>query len=480
LKFSEYIQYDGIGLRDLVRSGEVRASEIAETALSAIAALNPVLNGVLEVWPEAAQKDRADLSGAPFAGVPFLIKDISLQCKGRRNEMGSRLAQGLVAQSSSFLMDRFDGAGLVTLGRTATPELGHGCTTEAVVNGPTRNPWNLDRMAGGSSGGSAAAVASGMVPLAHANDGAGSIRIPAACCGLVGLKPSRGRVSAGPGVAEGLLGMGAELGLTKTVRDTALLLDIASPPTPGDPFVILQPDRSYSEVLLEPCRPLKIAYTATPWYDAPIDWEVQDAVTRTATLCESLGHNVIEASPSFDYSIMREACITAWASGMSMWVDMIAETTGREPGPDTLEAATYAMYRHGRTLSAQDLLQAMNGMNTVTRAIGGFFEGFDILLTPATAKVAQPLGTFNQNAPVENHEQWFDRKAVFPPFLAAFNVTGQPAMSLPLYQSEENLPIGIQAVGQFGREDILLQLAAQLEDALPWRDRLIEMQTGLK
>lgn len=478
MNVEEYMRHDGAGLAALVKQRQVSKREVAEIALEVVDMLNPTVNAVLETWPEEIGAASDDLT-APFAGVPFLIKDILIQRAGRKVEMGSRLGVGNVAQANSYLMDLFDRAGFVTLGRTATPELGHGPTTESVLVGPTRNPWSLDRSSGGSSGGAGAAVAAGMVPIAHGNDGAGSIRIPAACCGLIGLKVSRGRVSSGPANAEGLFGMGVELALTRSIRDTAKVLDGLAQPMPGDPFVIRQAGAAYTDMLTRPVRPLRIAVTTTPWYDAPIDPEVVAAVEQTARLCREHGHEVEEASPQVDYPIMREACITMWAAGLSRWARQLAAVTGRSLNEDFLETGTLAMVRHGAGLSADDLLHAMEQANSVTRSVGRFFERFDCLLTPMTAKAAQPLGTFNQNAPVTSHEDWFDRKALFPPFAAVFNLAGLPAISLPVGMGEGGLPIGVQFAGRFGREEDLLALGLQLEQSCQWESRLMRQQQQL-
>ena len=349
MKFEDYIRHDATALGDLVRRGAVPPDELEATAMAAAAKLNPLLNAIIETWP--GEHDPTSEKTGAFAGVPFLIKDIVIQRARRRQELGSRIAVGNTALANSYLMDRFDSLGLVTLGRTTTPEFGHGPTTEPVHGGPTRNPWDLSRMAGGSSGGAGASVAAGIVPIAHGNDGAGSIRIPAACCGLIGLKPSRGRVSSGPGGGETLFGMGVELALTRSVRDTATALDAAGTPMPGDPMVILQPSAPYTT--LTETRPgrLRIGYTTTPWYDAPIDAEVVRAVEQAAALCRDLGHEVVEASPGFDYAKMRSACLTLWAAGMSHWGRQLSTKMGRPLSEEYLEAATLAMVRFGSSLS---------------------------------------------------------------------------------------------------------------------------------
>lgn len=476
--FNDYVAFDALGLADLVRRRAVSPAEVLATSVRAADVLDPLVNALVK--PRPLEPSPAAGSGdGRFAGVPFLVKDLLLLRRGRPMEMGSRLTAGYVATETSYLAHLFDGLGFVTWGRTATPEFGHGPTTESLVNGPTRNPWNLDRMAGGSSGGAAAAVASGIVPIAHGGDAAGSIRTPAACCGLVGLKPSRGRVSTGPGTADSLFGMGADFALTRSVRDTAALLDGIGTPMPGDPYVIRQEREEYATLIGRPPGTLRIGFTTTPWYDAPIDRQVVEAVERAARECVGLGHIVEEASPRFDYPTLRSACITLWAAGLSRLAHGFATGLGRVVGADTLEAATLAMVRHGALVTGDQILAALDRVNSVNRAVGPFFAEYDVLITPATARPAEPIGSYDQNAPVTGPEQWFDRKALFPPFAALFNVTGQPAISLPLATSSDGLPIGVQFVAGSGREDLLLQLAAQFEQALPWEARLIARQNAL-
>ncbi len=470
MELTEYVQYDGLGLADLVRRGEVAGDEPADCARRAIDAVNDRLNAVIGIF-DSPDRDPAAGPDVPFAGVPFLIKDLVLHRAGGECEMGSRLARGLVAPHDTVLMERFRAAGLVTMGRTNTPEFGHACTTEPVLHGPTRNPWDTTRMSGGSSGGSAAAVAAGIVPLAHGNDGAGSIRNPAACCGLFGLKPTRGRVSAGPDYGEALLGNACELVLSRTVRDTAAALDAVAGPAPGDPNVAPPPATPYLAAIETPPERLRIAVATEAWSGAPIEAGIAAAVGRAAALCQDLGHDVEDASPRFDYEQFRRASIRAWAIFVAAGVEALVEATGRRPSPDTLEAATFAMYERGRSLSGLDLVAAMADFNAVCRAVGPFFETYDVLLTPVTSRPPQPLGTYDQNRAGITPEGWFDHKGAFTPFLALFNATGQPAMSVPLATGAGGLPVGIQFAGRFGDEATLLALARQLERAAPWAGR---------
>lgn len=462
----EYRERDAVELASLVCRREIAPRELVAAAIESVTEINPHINAVVETFD--SEIDRADPSG-PLYGVPFLLKDLILHRRGSYLEMGSRMALGLTVDDDSELMVRFRRAGLIAIGRTATPEFGHGCTTESVLRGPTRNPWDRSRMAGGSSGGSAAAVAAGITPIAHANDGAGSIRIPAACCGLFGMKPSRGRVSLGPNMGEALFGMGIEGAVSRTVRDSAVVLDAIQGTAAGDPFVIAPPAKPYAEeISIAPGR-LRVGYTTKAWSGAPIDSECERATEEIARLCESLGHEVEEASPQFDYSEFREACLRGWAAGMVTWIDALRVATGRDPGPDVLETATLSAYEFGKRLSTTEVLEVPGLLNKVCRSVGPFFAQYDVLLTPTTSRPPQPLGTYNQNAPGITTQQWFDHKGSFAPFLALFNVTGQPAMTLPLATSGAGLPIGLQFVGRFGAEGALFRLAAQLEKAKPWK-----------
>jgi amidase len=471
MKIDDYVRYDGVGLAELVSRGEVSPSELALTALEAAERVEPRIHSLVRVFPERAQQPRlAALPPGPFRGVPFVIKDAPME-SGTPSEMGSRLCRGFVSSGDSHLMERFRAAGLVTLGCTAMAELGFNVTTEPLLTGPTRNPWDPRRMAGGSSGGSAAAVAAGIVPLAHANDTGGSIRIPASCCGVVGLKPTRGRIPLGPGVGESVSGLGIDFAITRTVRDCAALLDAVQGPGIGDPYVIVPPARPYlQEVRTAPGR-LRIAFTTRAWSGVPVDPEVRRAVEQTAELCESLGHSVWEASPTVDAAGLMFTTVRLGSAHMAAAIDGLAGALGRTPSEDTLEATTLAAYRYGRTVPATELLGSIALLNGICRSVGAFFEGCDVLLTPTVARVPQLLGTYDANAPGITAEQWPEHIFSFAPFTALFNVTGNPALSLPLHQSAEGLPIGVQLAGRYGDEASLLRLAGQLEEARPWRTR---------
>ncbi|MGB6562038.1 MAG: amidase [Candidatus Binataceae bacterium] len=472
ISLRDYTAHDGLGLAELVARKEVTPDELAAAAFEAVAKVNPRINAVLHTIPkEAATEIRAGLPRGPFTGVPFLIKEIVLHAKGVRCEMGSKLAQGYVPDADTELMARFRRAGLVLAGTTQTPEFGYNPTTETRAFGPVHNPWDLGRSPGGSSGGSGAAVAAGIVPVAHANDGGGSIRIPASCNGLVGLKPSRDRIPSGPDYGDLLCGLACEFALTRTVRDAAALLDAVAGPDPGAPGHPVPPARPYRELIGTPPGRLRIAWTATPASGAKVDSECEQAVHETVRLLEGLGHTLIEDRPRYDWDSFLENVNVIWGAFGVASIDFAAAMTGRKPGPDNLEAVTLASYEDGKRYSAIDLLNAMTHCNVVSRQVGAFFEKVDVLVTPTIARLPAPLGELNQNREGMTAMEWTRQIFSYVPFTPVFNVTGQPAISLPLHWSADGLPVGVQIAGRFGDEATLLCLAAQLEQARPWAAR---------
>lgn len=472
ISLSDYTAHDGLGLAELVARKEVTPDELAAAAFEAVAKVNPRINAVLHTIPkDAATEIRAGLPRGPFTGVPFLIKEIVLHAKGVRCEMGSKLAQGYVPDADTELMARFRRAGLVLAGTTQTPEFGYNPTTETRAFGPVHNPWDLGRSPGGSSGGSGAAVAAGIVPVAHANDGGGSIRIPASCNGLVGLKPSRDRIPSGPDYGDLLCGLACEFALTRSVRDAAALLDAVAGPDPGAPGHPVPPARPYRELIGTPPGRLRIAWTATPASGAKVDPECEKAVHETVRLLEGLGHTLIEDRPRYDWDAFLENVNVIWGAFGVASIDFAAAMTGRKPGPDNLEAVTLASYEDGKRYSAIDLLNAMTHCNVVSRQVGAFFEKVDVLVTPTIARLPAPLGELNQNREGMTAMEWTRQIFSYVPFTPVFNVTGQPAISLPLHWSADGLPVGVQIAGRFGDEATLLCLAAQLEQARPWAAR---------
>ncbi len=473
MNLEEYSRYDGLGLAQLVHEGQISRRELALAGLKAIAAANPALNAVIETYDHAADAAAPEVSrDAPFAGVPFLLKDIGSHDADVRFELGSRLAAGLKAPPfASELVNRFRKSGVTILGRTNIPELGSSCTTEPVLYGPTRNPWNLHRTPGGSSGGAAAAVASGMVPIAHANDAGGSIRWPASCCAVFGLKPSRNLNPMGPDAALAVNGLAAEHIVSRTVRDSAAMLDVTAGPDVGAWCHTPRLAGSYLEAMQRPPGRLRIALDLVASFPATtVDAEVVAAIRSTAKLCESLGHEVEEATVAFDHAAVLEAFSIIWSTGLCAAVEFIAKLTGRAAGADTLEPHLLAACRDGGSISAARLQGALEQMNTVARAYGRMFQNYDVILTPAGASEPFPLGVIGK-IKTDTFYDWFIGMCSHCPFLSSVNIAGVPAMSVPLGWSSRGLPIGSHFVATMGAEPLLLQLAAQLESARPWIHR---------
>jgi amidase len=464
VELHEYASHDAVGLRDLIRAGDVSAAEVEDAARRALELANAEVNGLALPLFDPALDHAAD---GPLAGVPFLIKDSGPMAKGVPFFLGSRAIPGVVAPYDTDLMTRFRAAGLVTLGLTTVPELVISFSTESLRYGPTRNPWDLDRGVGGSSGGAAALVAAGAVPVAHGNDGAGSIRIPASCCGLVGLKPSRGRTPCGPGAGEVAFGMAYESGLTRTVRDAARYLDAIQGPGVGDKYTAPPPLRPYADELgADPGR-LRVAVTTRPWSGAAVDQEVAEATVRAGRLLEEMGHTVTEASPAVD----ADAVIRGATTGAVAAVAPVLLAPGR-PDPARMEAVSRELMRVAEGFSALDLMAGLDAQNQVTRSVGAFFTEYDLLVTPTLGRLPAPHGTLRYDDPEHTLTSWLRSLFEYGPFTALFNISGQPAISLPLGQSSGGLPIGVQLIAPYGREDVLFRLAARLERAAPWRDRV--------
>jgi amidase len=463
---------DATALAELVRNKEITPTELVEAAIERIERLNPTLNAVITPMYDLA---RANASGpipeGPFAGVPFLMKDIGASYAGVRMALGMALLSGFVPDHDSELTVRYKRAGLITLGKTNTPELGLIPTTEPAVFGATKNPWDTEKSTGGSSGGSSAAVASGMVPMAHANDGGGSIRIPASCCGVFGLKPTRARNPLGPDFGDLLSGLICEHAVTRSVRDSAALLDATAGPDVGDPYWAPPPRRPFlEEVHTDPGR-LRIAFSADFPSDRKPHVDCATALEEAAELCESLGHVVEDAAPSVTRNSPDDIgdFMAIWTAGCAATIDTIAAIAGITPTEQMVEPLTFALYQQGREVSASRYLRAVTTLQRLTREIAAFFVDYDVLLTPVLAEPPVPLGTFD--APKDNPMKAWERIVAFAPYTALFNATGQPAMSIPLFWNNDGLPIGSHFVGRFGDEATLFRLAAQLEQARPWANR---------
>jgi amidase len=468
-----YATYDGLGLAELVRKGEVTPGELLEDALAAIAAVNPQLNGVTATLAEAAEAEiAAGLPDGPFKGVPFLVKELGIQATGAPSRCGSKLTESVVAGLDSEVMRRFRAAGFVTAAMTASPEMGFNPTTESVYYGATHNPWDLARSPGGSSGGSAAMIAGGAVPVAHGNDGGGSVRIPASCCGLVGLKPTRQRLPTGPLYGDWLVGFATDFVLTRTVRDSAAVLDATHGPDPGAPNVIAPPERPYAEEVgrkLE--RPLKIAWSGRPVSGAAVDPAVLDGLNETVGVLESLGHELHEDRAEFHWDEYFEALVVIWTSYVARSIDVLANIVKRPPGYDNLERVTVKLYEHGRSLTAVELHAALERNNTMCRKMGAFMQGYDVFLTPTLSRPPLPLGELNQDAARIDAREWCRQVFDWVPFTPLCNATGQPAISLPLHWTPDGLPIGMHFAAHQNDDALLIRLASQLEAAKPWSDR---------
>ena len=468
--FADYADYDALGLAELVRRKEVTPLELTQAGLDAIAVLNPKLNALVMVLEEQALAvAEGELPDGPFTGVPFLIKDLTVSYAGLPTSCGSRFFADWIRGFDSEILCRWKRAGLVVLGKTNTPELGSSGSTEPVATGVTRNPWNTEHTPGGSSGGSAAAVASGMVPAAHGNDAGGSIRGPASCCGLVGLKPTRGRNPLGPDAGEHWNGLVVEHVLTRSVRDSAALLDCTAGPDVGDPHQAPAPARPFLAEVGAEVEPLRIGAAIAGTKTARFSPEAVAAVEKTAKLLEDLGHQVEETEPDYDVELLGETFMAFFAAAIARDIEAHAAATGKTPSPQTVELNNLWLLERGRRLSAAELVDALYDLNKVTRQFARFFQDHDVWLTPTMATPPPPLG--HLYADVENVERFFERLWTFNPLNSVYNAAGQPAITLPLHVSAEGLPIGVMLGAGFGRESLLFRLSAQLEAAAPWRDR---------
>ncbi|MFC6882107.1 MULTISPECIES: amidase [Actinomadura] len=465
----EYADLDAVALRGLIRGGEVTAAEVEDVARRALARADEALNA-LAGPPFAPGEMPHRAPDGPFAGVPFLIKDGGPFARGVPFTVGSRAVRGAVAREDHELMARFRAAGLAVLGRTAVPEMAFSFATESRRYGTTRNPWAPGRGAGGSSGGSAALVAAGAVPMAHANDGAGSIRVPASCCGVVGLKPGRGRVPCGPAVGEASFGQSAEFAVTRTVRDAAHLLDAVAAAPVGEKYEAPPPPRPYAEMIRTDPGRLRVAVSTAA--AAPVDAQVAAVAVNAGKVLEWIGHEVAEDAPGVEPDDVVEAMmLSVFAAGAML---KAPERLDRS----LLEAVSRRLLAETEAATALDVLAGVAAQHRATRPVGLFFTRYDLLVTPTLARPPAPHGALAYDDPGHTARSWLRRLFEYGPFTAPFNVSGNPAISLPLGQSREGLPIGVQLVAAHGREDLLLQVAAQLEEAVPWKDRKPSVLTG--
>jgi len=489
---AEYVSYDGLGLAELVRERKVTPLELLETCISHIEAINPNLNAVICRSYETARKAaQEELPQGPFTGVPFLLKDLVAYCAGMPLCSGSRFQTSLIPDHDSEIVRRFKAAGLVILGKTNTPEYGLVPVTEPELFGPSRNPWNLARTPGGSSGGSAAAVASRLVPLAHGNDGGGSIRMPASCCGVFGLKPTRGRNPTGPDRQEYWDGLTCDHVLTRSVRDSAAMLDATAGPDSGAPYYTAPPVQSFlSEVERDPGR-LRIAFTTNPFLPAVVHDDCVRAIDNAVKLCQELGHEVVEASPKVDSETFARSFLTVVCCQTRAEIEEAEILLGRRARSPDFEPGTWIIGLLGKHCRGSDYVKAIQTLQKSARQIGQFFQEYDVLLTPTLALPPVAIGSFQPKgvqlsamkllgrlnagtliSALSGIDSLANEVFRFMPYTPPFNVTGQPAMSVPLYWSDEGLPIGLQFVGRYADEATLFRLAGQLEKARPWSERV--------
>jgi amidase len=471
LTFDEYRKHDAIGLARLVAAGDVTAAELLSTAIARVEAIDGGIASISQKHYDLARRAiERGLPDGPFKGVPFLLKDISVQLAGTVTTAGSKLFAGNVAQHDSTLVERYKRSGLVIFGKTNTPEMGLAASTETALNGVTRNPWNNAHTAGGSSGGAGAAVAAGIVPAAQGSDGGGSIRIPASCCGLFGLKPTRARVPLGPMVGESWGSMGTAHVLTRSVRDSAALLDATHGAAPGDPYAAPAVGRPYlHEITVRPEK-LRVALQRSPLSGSPVDGECIAAVEGAAKLMLNLGHEVTEAAPPGSAEELGHAAWTLVAAAVGAALHRRAKALGRALREDDVEAVTWRSVRHAATLSAADYADALLVIHTHSRRMAEFHLRYDVVLSPTLGQPPVLLGPQRMSNP--DSAEYTSALLRFTPFTNLFNMSGEPSMSVPLHWTPQNLPVGVMISAGFGREDLLFRLAAQLEAARPWFDRV--------
>jgi amidase len=489
--FKEYDRYDALGLAELVRKKEVKTEELYEEAISRIERINPKINAVIfKMFDIARDIVKGKLPDGPFAGVPFLLKDLLTSYAGVPLTMGSKAYRNYIPAQDSELMKRYKATGVVILGKTNTPEFGLMGITEPELHGPTRNPWNLNVTPGGSSGGSAAAVASGMVPFASGGDGGGSIRIPASYCGLFGMKPSRGRNPTGPEYGQIWQGAAVEHVLTRSVRDSAAMMDAVNGPDAGAPYIIPKPERPYLEESTREPGPLKIAFTKKSPLNTGVHPECQKAVENAAALLTGLGHHVDEAEPLIDGIALAKSYFTMYYGEIAADIEDLKNVLGRKPKPSDVEGPTWALKLLGDAFTAGEFVHAIRQWNTFARQMGLFYQKYDLYLTPTTAFPPVRIGELKPK-PIEERLMKItntfnlgklirlsgiaDKLAIESlaktPYTQLANVTGLPAMSMPLHWTADGLPCGVQFIAPFGDEATLFRLAGQLEKAQPWFDK---------
>ena len=474
MTLAEYAAHDGLGLARLVARREVTPRELAATAMRAIEAVNGDVNAVVETYDDRISGlSEASLGSGPFHGVPFLMKDVFGHEGGRLIEFGSRLCRGMTADRDSHYCELLKAAGVNIIGRTAAPEYSMAGTAEGALYGNTSNPWRKGYSAGGSTGGGQAAVTAGMVPLAHGSDIAGSIRIPAGWCGGLGLKPSRGRISFGPAIDENGFGLAANFVQAKSVRDAVAMLDCLAVAQPGDPFQIAKPGEPYSKLAQTAAPRLRIGFTLKPLLGIAVDPEIADAVRATAKRLADMGHVVFEQDPEFDGQASVNRFVDVWFFGFDLRLEGYAAKTGCKIGPETLEPMILSVYEHAKAMRPAQFFAALGEINSARRKLGRFFSTANIWLSPTLARVAEPWGNYNLGRTGITVHQMVEKLLAVPcQYTVPHNIMGTPAITLPLAQHSSGLPISVQLAGPPATEHTLLQLAADLEAALPWQQRI--------
>lgn len=494
MTFDEYRQHDATALAQLVKTKQVTPNELLDIALKRNEQVNPQINAVVSTFADKAQQQIAQLDAdAPFAGVPFLIKDLDIHLKDTRYTAGSKIYAGYVSKESTEVAKRIVKGGLVVFGKTNTPEFGLTPFTEGQELGVCRNPWNTNHTTGGSSGGAGAAVAAGILPMAFASDGGGSIRIPASCCGLFGIKPSRGRITNGPIYGEMWSGAVTSGIVSRSVRDAAGYLDVVQGPLKGDPYIIQANDRPFAEEVKLAPRKLKVGYSyqMPKGLDAPIDPENEKAIKHAAEVLRSLGHEVEEVELPFTHKLNSELLYTMVLGELSATLDAIGEERGRKPSHTEVEPNTWLLYKLGKSFSANSYALAKSKWNRESRNLATFFGQYDLLLTPTLGRKPFVIGSMNNSAAEDfalkllNNlglstvvrytgmiEKVAQKTFSWIPYPPMANITGLPSMSVPLHWSADGLPVGVMFTAPQNDEATLFRLAAQLEQADPWFNKV--------
>ncbi len=471
-KMDGYGEYDALGLAELVRTGQASARELLNDALERADAAQGELNCFSALFPEIAEKQIADgLPEGPFTGVPYATKDLGVEIRGAPLTGGSRAFKGNVASRDSVITERYRAAGFTLFGQTTSPEYGLTTSTESALYGQTRNPWNLARTSGGSSGGASACVASGVIPMAMASDGGGSIRIPAACTGLFGMKPSRGRIPMGPGKTENWNGLSTVHAVSRSVRDNAALMDATHGPEPGARYGCPSPERSFLSEASTPPGRLRIALWDTAPNGIQPDAEARNGLDDTARLLEQLGHTVEKSDPQLDGEALGKGMLMIFSAHSAAMADARGAALGRELGSDDLEPVTLRLAELGRTVAMVDLVRADHAFIAAALAWHHWMDAnrFDLVLMPTLSREPVELGVLSLD-PVD-FDAYGEAVGSFAPWCPVFNQTGAPAMSVPLHWSRQNLPIGMMFGARYGGEGLLYRLAGQLEEARPWAGR---------